>query len=205
MGGTCEAVVVEKEKSIIVTDGSHAEDIQRRIKQLQREAGETDNSYDKAKFRERIASLGGGVAKIKVGGATETEVNDKKLRFADAMHAVRSAQEMGFVPGGGSVLLYLGREDFRQGVKRNFKSADEQLGAEVVFKSLEAPLRQIAENAGDDASEVLFKARGQAFGFGYNAATRVHEDLLLSGVIDPAKVVINAVVNAASIAGMVLT
>mmetsp|Transcript_88366 Transcript_88366/g.279627 ORF Transcript_88366/g.279627 Transcript_88366/m.279627 type:complete len:611 (-) Transcript_88366:256-2088(-) len=203
--GSCERVVVEKEKAIIISDGSSAEAVKERIQQLEDEIADTDSSYDREKLQERIASLGGGVAKIKVGGPTETEVNDKKLRYNDAMSAVRSAKEMGIVPGGGSVLLHLARSDFAGGVKDSLKTDDEKAGAELVFKSLEAPMRQIAKNAGEDPSEVIFNVRGKDFGFGFNAATKAYEDLLKAGVVDPAKVVINAVVNAASIAGMVLT
>mmetsp|Transcript_1483 Transcript_1483/g.4568 ORF Transcript_1483/g.4568 Transcript_1483/m.4568 type:complete len:607 (-) Transcript_1483:139-1959(-) len=203
--GTCERVVVEKEKTIIVSDGAQADVVRERIEQLEREIDEIDSSYDQEKLQERIASLGGGVAKIKVGGPTETEVSDKKLRYNDAMAAVRSAKEMGIVPGGGSVLLYLTREDFANGVKEGLKTDDEKVGADLVFQSLTSPMRQIALNAGVDPSEVIFNVRGKDFGFGYNAATKTFEDLMAAGVVDPAKVVINAVVNAASIAGMVLT
>merc|ERR1719323_65257 len=121
------------------------------------------------------------------------------------MNAVRSAQELGIVPGGGSVLVHLARPDFVLEVKSILKTEDEQAGAELVFKSLTAPMRQIAQNAGEDPSEVLFNVRGKDLGFGYNAATKTYEDLMAAGVVDPAKVVINAVVNAVSIAGMVLT
>merc|ERR1712217_868658 len=119
--------------------------------------------------------------------------------------AVRSAKEMGIIPGGGSVLVYVTRPEFVDAVKEQLQTDDEKMGVDVVFKSLTSPIRQIATNAGDDPSEVLFNVRGKNFGFGYNAASRKFEDLLAAGVLDPAKVVINAVVNAASIAGMVLT
>merc|ERR550532_1971172 len=203
--GSCERVVVEKEKAILVTDGSRAEDVKARIQQLEDEIDESNSKYDVEKLQERIAALGGGVAKIKVGGPTETEVEDKKLRYNDAMSAVRSAKELGIVPGGGSVLVHLTKPDFVASVQEGLKTDDERVGATLVFNSLEAPMRQIARNAGDDPSEVIFKCRGKDFGFGYNAATKSFEDLMAAGVVDPAKVVINAVVNAASIAGMVLT
>merc|ERR1719203_1097490 len=115
--GSCERVVVEKDKSIIVSDGSQAEAVKDRIKQLEEEMEDIDSSFDQEKLQERIAALGGGVAKIKVGGPTETEVNDKKLRYNDAMSAVRSAQEMGIVPGGGSVLVHLANPEFIEGAK----------------------------------------------------------------------------------------
>mmetsp|Transcript_58154 Transcript_58154/g.138415 ORF Transcript_58154/g.138415 Transcript_58154/m.138415 type:complete len:625 (-) Transcript_58154:110-1984(-) len=203
--GTCERVVVEKEKAIIIGSADYSAGVQERIQQLENEMEDATSDYDKDKIQERIASLGGGIAKIKVGGATETEMTDKKLRYNDAMAAVKSAKEMGIIPGGGTVLMYLATEDFEQEVKKDLKTADEKAGAEVVFKSLTAPMRQIAKNAGDDPSEVVFKCRGKEFGFGYNAAVKEFQDLMESGVVDPAKVTINAVNNAASIAGMVLT
>eukprot|EP00927_Polykrikos_kofoidii_P067667 TRINITY_DN63114_c0_g1_i1.p1 TRINITY_DN63114_c0_g1~~TRINITY_DN63114_c0_g1_i1.p1 ORF type:complete len:630 (+),score=116.30 TRINITY_DN63114_c0_g1_i1:61-1950(+) len=203
--GTCERVVVEKDKTIIVNDGMAAEAVKARIQQLEAEVTETASSFDTQKLRERIAVLAGGVAKIKVGGATETEVNEKKLRYTDAMNAVRSANAMGVVPGGGSTLLYLMRPEFVESTTKSLKTDDERMGADLVFKSLTSPMRQIVINAGEDPGEVLFKARGQSFGYGFNAATKVVEDLQLAGVVDPAKVVINAVTNAASIAGMLLT
>lgn len=145
------------------------------------------------------------MAKVKVGGPTETEMDDKKLRYNDAINAVRSAKEMGIVPGGGSALTYLASSDLLASVSQQLETDDERIGARLVFESLVAPMRQIAKNAGEDPSEVLFMVRGKGLGFGYNVATRSYENLLESGVVDPAKVVINAVTNAASIAGMVLT
>jgi len=203
--GTCERVVVEKERAVIISDGSQAEQVQMRIEQLDREMDDTDSSYDKEKFADRIAALGGGVAKIKVGGATETEVNDKKLRYDDALQAVGSAREKGIVPGGGSILLHLQQQKYIDAVTKGLVTEDEKEGAEIVFKSLSTPMRQIALNAGEDPSEVLYQVRGKPMGFGYNAATKTFEDLIAAGVVDPAKVVTNALVNAASIAGMLLT
>jgi len=169
------------------------------------DALEDASQYDRDNLLERIAALGGGVAKIKVGGATETEVEDKKLRYNDAMNAVKSAKELGVVPGGGSVLLHLARPEFADTVINKLQTEDERVGAKLLFGSLRAPMRQIAVNAGADASEVLYRVMGMEFGFGYNAATKEFEDLIVAGVVDPAKVVINSVVNAASIAGMILT
>merc|ERR1719284_1893402 len=156
--GTCEKLVVEKEKTVIVSDAQFADAVKERIGQLEALIDETDSSYDQEKLQERIASLGGGVAKIKVGGPTETEVNDKKLRYNDAMSAVRSAQEMGIVPGGGSVLVYMTKDEFAEAVKSKLVTDDEQVGAQLVFNSLASPMRQIAKNAGEDPSEVLYKA-----------------------------------------------
>merc|ERR1719382_758690 len=186
--GLCERVVVEKEKAIVVSDGAQADAVAARIKQLEDEIEETTSSYDAEKLQERVAALGGGVAKIKVGGPTETEVNDKKLRYDDAMSAVRSAKEMGIVPGGGSVLVHLTKPDFVESVKGAVKTDDEKVGAQLVFNSLASPMRQIAKNAGEDPSEVLYKVRGNDFGFGYNAATKEFEDMMAAGVVDPAKV-----------------
>eukprot|EP00811_Abedinium_folium_P007078 NODE_1652_length_2409_cov_8.007450.p1 GENE.NODE_1652_length_2409_cov_8.007450~~NODE_1652_length_2409_cov_8.007450.p1 ORF type:complete len:662 (+),score=237.12 NODE_1652_length_2409_cov_8.007450:78-1988(+) len=203
--GSCERVVVEKDKAVIMTDGSHVDDVKRRIEQLEDLVDSTTSTFERQGLQERIASLAGGIARIKVGGATETEVGDKKLRYTDGMNSVRSALEMGIVPGGGSTLLWLAREEFRKQVREPLESADEQMGAEVVFRSLEAPMRQIAKNAGVDASEVVFKSKGHGFGYGYNVLQKTHQDLMQGGIVDSANVVINTVTSAASIAGMVLT
>jgi len=203
--GTCEQAVVERGRTIVVSDGNHAHQVKEKIIHLESEILQASSEFVRSQLRDRVASLGGGVAKLKVGGATETEVNDKKLRYNDALNAVRSANELGIVPGGGSVLAYFARGDLQEELKRDCSSPDEKAGIDVVFNSLLAPMRQIALNAGDDPSEVLYKTRGGGFGYGYNAATGAHEDLRAAGVIDPAKVVINSVVNAASIAAMVLT
>lgn len=203
--GNCERVVVDKDRSVLITEATYAGSVKQRIEQLETMADMASSSYEKQGLQERIAALAGGVAKIRVGGATETEVGDKKLRYTDAMNSVRSALEMGIVPGGGATLLWLAQNELRRDVRNALKTPDEQMGAEVVFRSLEKPMRQIAKNAGDDPSEVVFKCRGEPFGFGYNALSKTYEDLMLGGVVDPAKVVLNTVVSAASIAGMVLT
>eukprot|EP00419_Tripos_fusus_P000873 CAMPEP_0172672718 /NCGR_PEP_ID=MMETSP1074-20121228/11721_1 /TAXON_ID=2916 /ORGANISM="Ceratium fusus, Strain PA161109" /LENGTH=552 /DNA_ID=CAMNT_0013489947 /DNA_START=128 /DNA_END=1786 /DNA_ORIENTATION=- len=202
--GSCERVVIEKDKATVVTDGAHTEAVAGRIATME-DALEDASQYDRDNLLERIAALGGGVAKVKVGGATETEVEDKKLRYNDAINAVKSAQELGVVPGGGSVLLHLTRPEFADPIINELQTEDERVGAKLLFSSLRAPMRQIAMNAGADASEVLYRVKGMEFGFGYNAATKEFEDLVKAGVVDPAKVVVNSVVNAASIAGMILT
>jgi len=202
--GTCDRVVIEKDKAIIMGDENSAA-TKERIGELTRLMDESKSDYDAEQLQKRIASLGGGVAKIKVGGATEAEMNDKKLRYDDAIGAVKSAKELGIVPGGGTVLLHLSREEYLAEAKKELQTEDEQMGAEVVFKSLQAPMRQIARNAGDDPSVVIFQSQDKGLGFGYNAVTKKFEDLFKAGVVDPALVVTNAVVNAASIAGMMIT
>jgi len=205
MLGTAERIVVGKEETTIVTDGKQAEAIEKRIAQIRVEAQNTDSTYDKEKCEERVATLGGGIARIKVGAATETELKDKKLRYEDALNAVKSAMELGVVPGGGAMLAWLAeykREQIKTAVGTN---EDELRGADIVLRSLTAPMRQIAENAGLDGEVVLSKCQAKDFGFGFNAATGIYEDLVAVGVIDPAKVTIAAIENAASIAGLVLT
>merc|ERR1719223_449637 len=124
--GSCERVFVEKEKAIIVSDGTYADAVAARIQQLEDEVEESSSSYDQEKLQERVAALGGGVAKIKVGGPTETEVNDKKLRYSDALNAVRSAKEMGIIPGGGSVLLHLSQKQFVDAATQDLATEDER-------------------------------------------------------------------------------
>ena len=166
-----------------------------------------DNKFDKEKAQERVAALGGGIARIKVGAATETELKDKKLRYEDALNSVKCAIEMGVVPGGGAAMLFLSTDE---ALKKKIMDAcnddeDERLGVEIMFRSLPAPMKQIAKNAGLEGEVVAEKCRGQYFGFGYNAYTDTYENLMETGVLDPAKVTINAIENAASIAALVLT
>jgi chaperonin GroEL len=208
MLGRADKVVVGKDATTIVTDASHKEDIQKRIAQIKGEADASDNKFDKEKAAERVAALGGGIARIKVGAATETELKDKKLRYEDALNAVNSALEMGVVPGGGACMLYIScMADFKQEILDGCKEGDEdeRLGVEIMFRSLPAPMKQIAKNAGLEGEVVAEKCRNQPYGFGYNAATDTYEDLVANGVLDPAKVTINAIENAASIAALVLT
>ena len=208
MLGTAERIVVAKLGTTIVTDGRQAEAIEKRIAQIQRETEATDSQFDKEKGEERVAALGGGIARIKVGAATETELRDKKLRYEDALNAVKSAMEMGVVPGGGAALVHM--LDYELEVNEAFKEqieADEDFkaGVDIVFKCLTAPMMQIAENAGIDGEVVVEKCRGKEFGWGYNAATATYENLLDSGILDPAKVTINALENSVSVASLVLT
>jgi chaperonin GroEL len=208
MLGKADRIVVGKDTTTIVTNADNKDALVKRIAQIRAEAEATDNKFDKEKAQERVAALGGGIARIKVGAATETELKDKKLRYEDALNSVRSALEMGVVPGGGACMLYMSCDEK---LKQKILDAcgkddeDEQLGVEIMFRSLAAPIKQIAKNAGLEGEVVAEKCRGKPFGFGYNAATDTYEDLLVSGVLDPAKVTINALENAASIAALVLT
>lgn len=207
MLGRADRIVVGKDSTTIVADAENKEALLKRIQQIRAEMEATDNKFDKEKMTERIAALGGGIARIKVGAATETELKDKKLRYEDALNSVRSALEMGVVPGGGACMLYMAcdaelKKKILGSVEQN---EDERLGVEIMFRSLPAPMKQIAKNAGFEGEVVVDKCRDKPYGFGYNAATDTYEDLFLSGVLDPAKVTINALENAASIAALVLT
>jgi len=208
MLGKADRIVVGKDSTTIVTNADNKDNLVKRIAQIRAEAEATDNKFDKEKAQERVAALGGGIARIKVGAATETELKDKKLRYEDALNSVRSALEMGVVPGGGACMLYMSCDEK---LKQKIMDAcgkddeDEQLGVEIMFRSLPAPIKQIAKNAGLEGEVVAEKCRNKPFGFGYNAATDTYEDLLVTGVLDPAKVTINALENAASIAALVLT
>lgn len=208
MLGRADRIVVGKDTSTIITDSSTKDALMKRIAQIRAEAELTDNKFDKEKATERVAALGGGIARIKVGAATETELKDKKLRYEDALNSVKSALEMGVVPGGGACMLHMScdaqlKADILAGC--NQADEDEKLGVEIMFRSLPAPMKQIAKNAGLEGEVVADKCRNKPFGFGYNAATDTYEDLLATGVLDPAKVTINALENAASIAALVLT
>lgn len=207
MLGYADRIVVAKDQTTIVTDSSNKDALLKRIAQIRAEADATDNKFDKEKATERIAALGGGIARIKIGAATETELKDKKLRYEDALNSVRSAIEMGVVPGGGACMLHMScDEDLKQKILAGCSDdEDERLGVEIMFRSLPAPVKQIAKNAGLEGEVVADKCRNKPFGFGYNAATDNYEDLLATGVLDPAKVTINAIENAASIAALVLT
>lgn len=208
MLGRADRIVVGKDATTIVTGSDNKDAIEKRIGQIKAEMEATDNKFDKEKSQERIAALGGGIARIKVGASTETELKDKKLRYEDALNSVRSALEMGVVPGGGSTMLYMSAdEQLKERIlaQCNQDDEDEKLGVEIMFRSLSASIKQISKNAGLEGEVVAEKCRGKPFGHGYNAATDTYEDLLQTGVLDPAKVTINAIENAASIAALVLT
>ncbi|MCS6813510.1 MAG: chaperonin GroEL [Cyanobacteria bacterium] len=204
MLGTARKLTITKDTTTIVAeqDARTKANIEKRIAQIRQELERTDSEYDAEKLQERLAKLAGGVAVIKVGAATETELKDRKLRIEDALSATKAAVEEGIVPGGGTTLIHLVPK------VNSFKASlppEEQTGAEIVAKSLEAPLRQIAENAGVEGSVVVEKVKELEFNMGYNALTDTYEDLISSGIIDPAKVVRSALQDAGSIAGMVLT
>ena len=196
--GRAKRVVITKEDTIIVEGAGDADAIHGRIAQIKAQIGHSDSDYDREKLQERLAKLAGGVAVIKVGAATETELKEKKLRIEDALSATRAAVEEGIVPGGGTTLLKA-----IDAINAGEYTGDEKIGAAIIARALEAPLRTIAENAGQEGSVVVSKVREG--GLGYNAATNTYEDLMAAGVVDPAKVTRSAVQNAASIAGLVLT
>merc|ERR1712087_752936 len=208
MLGSAERIVVGKDRTTIVTGDKHKNEIKARIERIRREVEMSDTDYDREKKRERIAALGGGIARIKVGAATETELKDKKLRYEDALNSVHSAQELGIVPGGGACLAHL-QQVMRSKILNAMESDDEREGAKILIKALSAPCMQIAENAGNEGAVVLEKVQSltkdNGFGWGWDASKNEYCNLMERGVIDPAKVTINAVENSASIAGLVLT
>jgi len=208
MLGTADRVVVSKEMTTIVTDGKQQEAIDARIAQLRKEAELADTDFDRDKCTERVASLGGGIARIKVGAATETELKDKKLRYEDALNSVDSARELGIVPGGGACLAWL-QISCEEKVLASMDGDDERQGALILLKALGAPAMQVASNAGIEGAVVLAKIQAmcqeKGFGHGWDAAAMEYCNLMERGVIDPAKVTINAIENSASVAGMVLT
>ncbi len=200
--GTAKRVVIDKDNTTIIEGGGESEAIQGRVKQLRAQIEETTSDYDREKLQERLAKLVGGVAVIKVGAATETEMKEKKARVEDAMHATRAAVEEGIVPGGGVALIRASSAltDLKG------SSEDEQIGINLIKRATEAPVRWIASNAGQEGAIVVEKVRaGDSDTYGYNAATDVYEDLVAAGVIDPAKVTRTALQNAASIASLMLT
>ena len=182
--GTARKITIDKENTTILAGSDTKPEVQKRIGQIRKQLEETDSDYDKEKLQERIAKLAGGVAVIKVGAATETELKDRKLRIEDALNATKAAVEEGIVPGGGSTLIYLSAKI--DTIKSSF-TAEELIGAEIVQKALEAPLRQIADNAGAEGSVIVSNLQGKGLNIGYNAATGEFEDLIAAGIIDPLK------------------
>jgi chaperonin GroEL len=199
--GKAKRVTIDKDNTTIVEGGGAKKAIEGRVKQLRAQVEETTSDYDREKLQERLAKLVGGVAVIKVGAATETEMKEKKARVEDAMHATRAAVEEGIVPGGGVALVRaLGA------LLKLEADGDEQFGVNIVRRALEEPLRQIASNAGFEGSVVVEKVKSEkSVNFGFNADKGEYEDLVKAGVIDPAKVTRAALQNAASIAGLMLT
>jgi len=200
--GQASRIVIDKDNTTIVEGSGDKEAIQGRVKQLRAQVEETTSDYDREKLQERLAKLVGGVAVIKVGAATETEMKEKKARVEDAMHATRAAVEEGIVPGGGVALLRAG--DALADLKTD--DEDERIGINIVRRSLEAPVRWIAQNAGQEGAIVVAKVRENSDPtFGFNAQDETYGDMVAAGVIDPAKVTRTALQNAASIAGLMLT
>ncbi len=201
--GKAKRITIDKDNTTIVDGGGKASEIEGRVKEIRTQIEKTTSDYDKEKLQERLAKLVGGVAIIKVGAATETELKEKKARVEDALHATRAAVEEGIVPGGG-VALVRAIPAVQELIKK--LEGDEKIGAQIVLRSLEEPLRQIVANAGEEGAVVVAKVlESKDPHYGYNAATSVFEDLVKAGVIDPTKVTRTALQNAASIAGLLLT
>ncbi len=202
MLGQARRITINKDTTTIVAEGNEAQ-VKSRVEQIRRQMDETESSYDKEKLQERLAKLAGGVAVIKVGAATETEMKDRKLRLEDAINATKAAVEEGIVPGGGTTLAHLAPE--LQTWATNNLTGEELTGAMIVSRALVAPLKRIAENAGQNGAVVAERVKEKDFNFGYNAANNEYVDMLAAGIVDPAKVTRSALQNAASIAAMILT
>ena len=202
MLGTAKTVKIDKENTTIVDGAGKKADIQARASQIRQQIEETTSDYDREKLQERLAKLSGGVAVIRVGGATEVEVKERKDRVDDALHATRAAVEEGILPGGGIALL----RAFRALDNVHPANADQKAGVEIVRRAIQVPARQIAQNAGDDGSVVVGKLLEKSdYNWGYNAATGEYQDLVKAGIIDPAKVVRTALQDAASVASLLIT
>ena len=198
--GQAKKVRITKDNTVIVDGLGAKEEIQARVGQIKNAIAETTSDYDKEKLQERLAKLSGGVAVIKVGAATETEMKERKLRIEDALNATKAAVEEGIVPGGGTILIQIAKdiEDFKL-------EGEEGLGVEIVKKALSAPLRQIVINAGIDAGVVSEKVRNSENGIGFDAAKEEYVDMVKAGIIDPAKVTRSAIQNAVSVSSVLLT
>ncbi|MBF2049169.1 chaperonin GroEL [Leptolyngbya sp. NK1-12] len=202
MLGKARRITITKDNTTIVAEGNEAA-VKARCEQIRRQMEETESSYDKEKLQERLAKLSGGVAVVKVGAATETEMKDRKLRLEDAINATKAAVEEGIVPGGGTTLAHMapGLEEW---AKANLVN-EELIGALIVARALSAPLKRIAENAGQNGAVIAERVKEKDFNVGYDAAKDQFVDMFEAGIVDPAKVTRSALQNAASIAGMVLT
>ncbi len=200
MLGTAKKVIISKDATTIVAGSGEKDAIVGRIEQIKAEIENTKSDYDCEKLQERLAKLSGGVAKVNVGASTEAEMKEKKARVEDALHATRAAVEEGIVPGGGVALL-----SCISTIEGLALEGDEKVGSMIVRRAIEAPIRQIAANAGQDGSVIVQTVRNEGGTFGYNAATDTYEDLVAAGVIDPTKVVRTALENAASVASLLLT
>jgi chaperonin GroEL len=198
--GQAKRITIDKDNTTIVDGKGKQPEIQGRVKQIRAEIENTTSDYDKEKLQERLAKLVGGVAVIKVGAATETEMKEKKARVEDALNSTRAAVEGGIVPGGGTA--FIRAQHVLEGLKL---SAEQQFGVQIIRRAIEEPLRQIAFNAGVEPAVVLERIKKGKDGEGFNALTETYEDLYKAGVIDPTKVAITALTNAASVAGLLLT
>jgi chaperonin GroEL len=198
--GTAKTINIDKDNTTIVDGGGSRADLEGRVKQIRTQIDDTTSDYDREKLQERLAKLIGGVAVINVGAATETEMKEKKARVEDALNATRAAVEEGIVPGGGVALLRC-----MAALDKLTLEGDDQLGVNIVRRSLEDPARQIANNAGMEGSVVVEKLKEGKDAFGLNADTGTYEDLVKAGIIDPTKVVRFALQNAASVAALMLT
>ena len=199
--GRAKKIQVSKENTTIIDGAGNAEAIQARIKQIKAQIEETTSDYDREKLQERVAKLAGGVAVIKVGAATEVEMKEKKARVEDALHATRAAVEEGIVPGGGVALIRA------KAAIGNLKGAneDQNHGIQIALRAMEAPLREIVSNAGDEPSVILNNVLAGSGNYGYNAANGEFGDMVQFGILDPTKVTRTALQNAASIAGLMIT
>ena len=198
--GTCGLVKIDKDNTTIIEGNGASEDIKGRVSQIRRQIEDTTSDYDREKLQERLAKLAGGVARINVGAATETEMKEKKARVEDALHATRAAVEEGIVPGGGTALIRC-----EGAVEKLQLEGDEKVGANIVLRTLSAPLRQLVENAGMEGAIVVEKVRGMGRTEGLNVATGEYMDMFKAGIVDPTKVTRTALQNACSIAGLLLT
>jgi chaperonin GroEL len=210
--GSARKVTIDKETTTIIDGGGDHKDLEVRVKTLKAQIEDSSSDYDREKLQERLAKLLGGVAIIRVGAPTETELKEKKARVEDAMHATRAAVEEGIVPGGGVVLIRAAKKlDKFKALETNENGEaigddDEQIGVNIVKRALEEPLRQIVANAGKEGAVIVDRVRSEKNpNIGYNVVTEKFEDLVAAGVIDPAKVTRSALQNAASIAGLMLT
>jgi len=202
MLGRAKKVVIDKENTTIVNGAGAKKDIDARVAQIKAQIEETTSDYDREKLQERLAKLTGGVAVIRVGGATEVEVKEKKDRVDDALHATRAAVEEGILPGGGVALLRALKA--LDGIKT--ANSDQKAGVDIVRRAIQVPARQIVQNAGEDGSLIVGKLlENSSYNWGFNAATGEYQDLVKAGVIDPAKVVRTALQDAASVASLLIT
>ncbi|MBP3703331.1 MAG: chaperonin GroEL, partial [Lachnospiraceae bacterium] len=200
--GRAKSVKVQKENAIIVDGEGDKDEIQARVGQIKKQIEETTSEFDREKLQERLAKLAGGVAVIRVGAATETEMQESKLRMEDALNATRAAVEEGIISGGGSAYIHASKEVEK--LAANLEG-DEKTGANIILKALEAPLRTIAHNAGLEGSVIINNVKTGKEGYGFNALTEEYTDMVESGILDPAKVTRSALQNATSVASTLLT